>query len=442
MIAHTKDLYLVLLAAFGLMGLSGCSTHSSDDSKDAADRSQDEANAAGPDAGSADPSNLEDAAVAYDAGVDAKLDGPNPDAEADAASCPSCPAGRCSRDSTCIECSADLPCQNTSLKCDTVHHTCVACLPSADDCPTGRYCASNFACVRGCKDSASCSSGHCNASHECDRCLTDLECGAERVCGMFGCGAACTSAGDCSGGAPCCDGRCTDTQRDIAHCGGCGLACSESQFCGRKGCTGVALGKVCESAQGALVLSGLSGDAAESALLLSALESGCSPAPALSTVDQSQTNLLNPVTGQPVAGGNQLLVTLGSIYRNNLVSYIETNRIAPVYLVPLPGDEPAFEFRHSGSGQVLLHGTQAGENASHAHFLLQIVRDPPSGTLIVSAYGYWAEGTVAARSYLTHQVLPALSTYSDSWYIYEWTNANADPAPDAGDTYRLVGSGT
>jgi hypothetical protein len=101
----------------------------------------------------------------------------------------------------------------------------------------------------------------------------------------------------------------------------------------------------------------------------------------------------------------------------------------------------SFEFRRSSDNQALLSAPVSGESATNAHFLIQMVRDPASGSSIVSAYGYWAEGTVAARWYLANVVLPALTTYTDAWYIYEWESINADVGPDAGDTFTLVSSG-
>jgi hypothetical protein len=422
------------------------------------DANMDASDDAGDGGGSMDTGSALDSSDAADdaAGGDAQPDADPPDAaeagseagseagQPDAAVCPQCPGERCLPDGTCVECSEQLPCADAALACELTSHTCVECLPSNDTCPAGEYCTTGFECVRGCKaNGGGCASGRCDANHECQQCLEDLECGSDRVCGTFSCGVGCGFPDDppCGAGTECCAAQCVDTKRDIEHCGGCGVACAGTQFCGVSGCETVALGKLCSLPTLTVVLSGQSADQAESELLIDALEASCAPAPTISSVLQTESLLLNPVTGQPVAGGNQLLVTLGSGYANNLVRYLETQRIAPVYQFYMDGPDPFFEYRRSSNDQVLVHGLRSAETADHGHFLVQIVREPESGSLTVLAYGFWAEGTAAARWFLANQVLPALSTYTDTWYIYEWAN-NATPGPDAGDTFTRVDSGT
>ncbi len=365
----------------------------------------------------------------------------------DAGPCPGCASGLCLDSGVCIECTADTPCKNAALKCDLVSGACVECLRSADECPAGKYCDAGQTCIAGCKNAASCGSGVCDANHECTHCLGDLECGAGRVCGTFECGETCGGVGDpsCAVGSPCCGDQCTDIKRDVEHCGDCATRCSDSQFCGSvggsTGCTEAVLSNFCKNYKGAVVLDGASGDDAESAILLPKLANGCSPPLAMRFVNQDAADVLNPLTGQPVAGGNDVLVTIGSAYSNRLVRYLETNRIAPVYQVNI--DEPVkrVEFRHRGTDALLLSTDLAGETDTEGYFLIEIVRDPASGTLVVIAYGYWAGGTAAAAWYLANEVVPSLQTFTKTWYIYRWENANADLRPDASDTFTFVDSG-
>ncbi|HEX6239587.1 MAG TPA: hypothetical protein VFZ61_01790 [Polyangiales bacterium] len=373
-----------------------------------------------------------------EAGPDADA---QPDAAPEAGTCPQCPGGRCLEDNTtCVECSAAWPCADSTLKCDLSSHTCKACLPSADECPDGKYCAPDFTCVQGCKGDSSCGSGDCNASRECVSCLDDDECGAGRVCGTFECGAACTSSGDCGSGRECCSGSCIDTKRDIEHCGGCGVSCTAEQFCGASGCAEVAVSKLCDTAAITVVVSGASSDVTESQLLSATLSSQCASVQ-VSSVMQDAASVINNTNGRPLAGGNNTLVTLGSAYSNKLTNYMETQGIAPVYMTVLLEENPqVFEFRRRRNGALILREPVAGETASHAHFLVQTVRDPASGSLVVLAYGYWAEGTAAARWFLGEEVLPSLASFDDGWYLYEWDDAGA-PGLDAGDVFSLLGSG-
>lgn len=354
-----------------------------------------------------------------------------------------CGGGICNASHVCEECSAERACANSALKCNLTTKTCEECLTTADECPDGKYCDASQTCIAGCKNPASCGSGVCNASHECENCLDDLECGEGRVCGTFECGATCGGVDDpaCALGTECCGDECVDTERDIAHCGGCSQGCEGTEFCGSSGCTDAVMANFCKNYKGAVVLDGQSGDDAESAILLPELENGCSPAPAMRFVSQDTPGVLNPWTGQPVAGGNDVLVTIGSAYSNRLVRYLETNRIAPVYQVYIPEPVETFEFRRSGTDALLVTTAVATETDTEGYFLIEAVRDPASGTLVVVAYGYWAGGTAAAAWFLANVMLPDLSNFTDTWYIYRWENANVDLRPDAGDTFTPINSG-
>jgi len=203
----------------------------------------------------------------------------------------------------------------------------------------------------------------------------------------------------------------------------------------------VSLANLCSNASGAVVLDGRSGDDVVCATLRTDIETGCVPAPVMRSVQQDASDVLNPVTGQPVAGGNDLLVTIGSAYSNHLVKYLEQERIAPVYQQNVGGTTLAFQFRHSGSNALLASTPVDTESDINGNFLVEVVRDPKSGTLVLIGYGYWAGGSAAAGWFIGNRVLPALSTFTDSWYIYRWTSDNADPAPDAADAFTLVASG-
>ncbi len=122
-------------------------------------------------------------------------------------------------------------------KCDLTAKVCVACLPTADDCAPGTYCAKvgqGYACQTGCKADPECAvtdGGIGEASVDagdagfvpqstpacCDHVCVNTSLDAKH-CGK--CGNACVS------GSSCCNSSCLDTQGTLANCGGCGKLCA------------------------------------------------------------------------------------------------------------------------------------------------------------------------------------------------------------------------
>jgi hypothetical protein len=98
------------------------------------------------------------------------------------------------------------------------------------------------------------------------------------------------------------------------------------------------------------------------------------------------------------------------------------------------------EFRQSETDELVADLPIEGDRESHVIFIIQFMRDPDSGSLILNAQGVWLAGTVAAAYYLNSEVLPDLAAQDKAWYAYEWTDRNGDKAPDA-DEIELLTSG-
>jgi hypothetical protein len=128
---------------------------------------------------------------------------------------------------------------------------CVPCLTgSADECPTGTYCASTNTCETGCKTAADCTTAGsdagadeagadgagdgggakltCNTTtHRCVGCTDDADCPLGSVCDATSnaCVPGCNPKHPCAPGKECCGTTCYDTQKDPNNCGGCGKTC-------------------------------------------------------------------------------------------------------------------------------------------------------------------------------------------------------------------------
>jgi hypothetical protein len=355
-------------------------------------------------------------------------------AAGEGAACPGCASGFCLSDGTCVD-----------------------CLPSNDHCAAGQYCTAANTCAPGCKaDGSTCASGVCLATHDCKNCISDSECNIGNVCGAGTCAPACSAAqegepADCSTDLTCCSLHCTDLKTDSNHCGACGTPCGGTQFCGVSAgcsdsgeggaggagsqnacvaCHDTTIANLC-SITNVIVISDqdkntTDGNLAPARVIGTGLHSQCPSTPTESEELQNTPDALNITTGHPVSGGGTLLVVAGGPYYQNLEGYFEQST-SPLYATSV-GDTQ--EFIERANGAVVVSRSASTDNLSHDFFIIQFMRDPSSGSLVLNAQGFWQSGTTAAAFYFANAMLPALSTYDKSWYAYEWTDANGDMAPD------------
>ncbi|MEP7049488.1 MAG: hypothetical protein ABJB12_04015 [Pseudomonadota bacterium] len=322
---------------------------------------------------------------------------------------------------------------------------CVDCVASNDHCPDGQYCTAQNTCVPGCKDDSACASGVCMAGHECQSCISDTECSAPRVCGASECAAACTADQEgtsmgCSTGLTCCSTHCVDATSDSEHCGACGTACAAGQFCGIGGCHDSTLASLCSIAKVTVVLDGQDGNAIPARTIAAALTAQCAAPPVVREVSQDVADAVNASSGRPVAGGDELLIAAGGFFFAHLTNYVTTEPVAPIYGV-VSEDGLSQEYRKRKNDDLVATELNDGSHDSEDYLLIQIMRDADSGSVILNAQGFWQSGTTAAAYYVANVMLPVLATETKSWYVYKWTDGNANQAPDLGE-FMLVDSGT
>jgi hypothetical protein len=292
---------------------------------------------------------------------------------------------------------------------------------------------------------ATCGSGACDSLGNCTPCLTDGECTGGTVCGTGVCAAPCDGdAGTCGGGRTCCAGHCVNTSVDPLHCGGagtCGTACTLDQFCatgGTAACKDAVVANICDNAKITFVQGIFAADNDQSAALRTALEAKCA-GPSYSAASQDVAHV-NPTTGQPFAGGGELLVAVGGDTGERLVAFLETHKIGSVYNMA-EGANVAFKKRAGEAGaDTSIVSIPSTEQATHDAFVVEVIRDPVSGTLAFVIYGFAQQGTEAGVLYFVNQLLPNLSTLTKSWYVYEWKDLNA-VGPGVDDEFTLKDSG-
>ena len=86
------------------------------------------------------------------------------------------------------------------------------------------------------------------------------------------------------------------------------------------------------------------------------------------------------------------------------------------------------------TGTNVVNVMNADLGAHRDYFYVQLAVEPQSGTLCFSAEGIEGSGTQAAGYYVPAVIGPSLSTYTKTWYVYQWVDTNADSIANDGDS--------
>lgn len=243
-----------------------------------------------------------------------------------------------------------------------------------------------------------------------------------------------------AGASTCCNGFCVDTSRDPANCGQCGRACASGQFCDGTQCDDAILSNVCANPRGTVSLDSYDGDNAAGVSLGKTLTTNCTPAPTIVELSQASEGVVDPSTGRPVTGVGNTFIAGGGGFGQNGIAYIELQ--APISPVYLHNDGTTSKIIVRATGASAVETMDSDLTAQHDFFYVQLAVEPQSGTLCFSAVGILAPGTQAAGYYVSAVIGPNLSTYTQRWYVFEWTDANGDSVANAGDTFTMIASGS
>jgi hypothetical protein len=244
--------------------------------------------------------------------------------------------------------------------------------------------------------------------------------------------------GPCPDAMTCCGGWCTDTTRDPQNCGSCGNACTSSQFCTGTACDDAVLQNVCANARATVVLDQYPPDNEAGAALGAGLAGGCMPPVTVSATPQDSGLAQAPGTGRPLTGPGDTLVAGGGFFGQQAVSYMETNKLAPL---SLGTDGTNAWIRNTKTGTNVVLVPNAMLTSQHDYFALEVTVEPTSGTLCFFGYGMLVPGTVAAGYYFQNDVVANRAMFPNAWYVYEWTDTDNNGAPSAGDTFSPVANG-
>jgi hypothetical protein len=251
-------------------------------------------------------------------------------------------------------------------------------------------------------------------------------------------GPPCNGPSDCKGTTTCCGGMCTDVSKDPRNCGSCGNACSTGQFCTGTTCTGAVLANICQNTHATVVTDQYASDNTAGPAIGAALTANCSPPTVVQQVSQDTGNALENGTDRPVTGVGNTYVVGGGGYGQKGWAYLDSASLTALF-VNGDTDNEWIEERTTAAKLVSAPRTMLGP--SHDYFFIETVVEPYSGTLCLGGVGILGYGTSAAGYFIPTQVLPHLSMYTASWYIFEWTDSNNDGQPNAGDTWKPITQG-
>jgi len=206
------------------------------------------------------------------------------------------------------------------------------------------------------------------------------------------------------------------------------------------GCSSAIVANICQGTQLTFLTDTLSNDDTDTDTVRTALLAKCVPAPATTVVANDSATTVNATSGEPVTGN--VFVVLGGPYRQTLVQYLENHGVTSVYYA-FDASHGGFNGRSAdgGADPVLVKVLYTALDGAHSSFVIETVRDPASGTLLLALYGLDAAGTDAATFYFVNHVLPNIGTFTSGYYVYDWVDGDGNKTPGDADTFTLVTSG-
>jgi hypothetical protein len=193
---------------------------------------------------------------------------------------------------------------------------------------------------------------------------------------------------------------------------------------------------LCAFAARTVILDGNGADDATSMGLNAALGSACGPGASVRTVSETDAGILDHTTRAPLLGPTDLgLAGGGDMNAQDVMTYLVD--LAPLEYA-LTGS--VFQVFERGSTTPIVDVARSSITTSHDYAIVQLIHDPASDSVVLSAFGVIANGTRTGAFWLQDHAA-SLTTDSNRWHVIEWTNGDGTPQPSAGDTFTLIASG-
>jgi len=218
----------------------------------------------------------------------------------------------------------------------------------------------------------------------------------------------------------------------------CNGSCSSTQYCDGKSCVDIQLQSACIAPKATVVLDALDNDD-KAARDLGHAMSACNPNMTIDYVAASDAKNVLASDGRPLVGPGNLLITAGGSFAQPSVRFME-GMLTPVFSQSTSGGQ-RMQVIERANGNPLVDVAVSALTPTHDDFVVQLAHEPASGTLTLMVYGLYPAGTVAGVWYVQNVMMPKKETFSDRWFVFEWTDSDGMAGPTAADMFVKLGSG-
>ena len=130
-----------------------------------------------------------------------------------------------------------------------------------------------------------------------------------------------------------------------------------------------------------LLKDGYPADDASNAVMQAALVANCMPPPTPGVLEKGAPGAINPTTGRPLAGPDDLLTVAGGAFVQKTVAYLDLAGATPVYLVASDSAQSWQYWSRALGGRIVAEMPYAAFSPTHDIILIELVRDTATRTL-------------------------------------------------------------
>jgi hypothetical protein len=143
----------------------------------------------------------------------------------------------------------------------------------------------------------------------------------------------------------------------------------------------------------------------------------------------TNSTYFDPSTGAPKIS-DSVLVTFAGPLVNGLVENCEVSGLSPVYFQWASIDGVSYyAWYDRQSNMVASLPSSAGQAGTSDMFLVEYFKDANNNNVFI-VYGFAWKGTYVGGVFFKTFILPNITSFTHSWYIFRWDDVNGNGLPD------------